>query len=104
MIQPDMELSDSEDEGEGGRRNHQENKTAEKPSGGQVRDIDISSSTLLSGNPTSASPQTTTSTVPPESIPNSAANDVPASTEPAQEPEKNDSVPMDVDSTAAPSK
>ncbi|KAG8727291.1 histone deacetylase, partial [Ceratobasidium sp. 428] len=96
MIQPDMELSDSEDEGEGGRRNHQENKTAEK---GALKpaDTDAGSSTLLSSNRLTASPQTTTSTVAPE------ANSRSGITAPTQESEKNGSAPMEVDTVMAPS-
>ncbi|KAG8684551.1 histone deacetylase, partial [Ceratobasidium sp. 395] len=96
MIQPDMELSDSEDEGEGGRRNHQENKTVEK-SALKPAEADAGSSTLLSSNRLTTSPQTATSMIAPEA---SSRSGVIA---PTQESEKNGSVPMEVDTVIAPS-
>ncbi|KAG8747995.1 histone deacetylase [Ceratobasidium sp. 414] len=101
MIQPDMELSDSEDEGEGGRRNHRENKTVEKATTEKMAETDIPSSTLLSSNPPTAS-QTSTSVGASETISNTRSGNASNSTAPAQEPEKNDSVPMDVDTSTAP--
>lgn len=52
MIQPDMELSDSEDEGEGGRRNRESHKTTGKAtSSGKTPEADTTTSTRLSANP-----------------------------------------------------
>ncbi|KAG9126914.1 histone deacetylase [Ceratobasidium sp. 392] len=101
MIQPDMELSDSEDEGEGGRRNHQENKTAERSTAIKVADVEVASSTLRSGNLPITSPRTATSTVSPDAAPNSGPGSVSNSVAQAQDSEKNDSVPMDVDTATS---
>jgi histone deacetylase 1/2 len=94
MIQPDMELSDSEDEGEGGRRNHQDHKSGGKEIvSGKAPEIDISASTLLSSNSLSRSPHATKASISSETAPSSGAN----------ESEKNDSgAPMEVDTTPKP--
>ncbi|KAF8610472.1 histone deacetylase [Ceratobasidium sp. AG-I] len=106
MIQPDMELSDSEDEGEGGRRNHQEHKTTRKATTpGKTPEVDASSSTLPSGNPPpSRGSQGGSTGATTEALLNTAINSVPNAGQGAREPEKNDSnVPMDIDSTVTPS-
>lgn len=104
MIQPDMELSDSEDEGEGGRRNHQEHKTTRKTTTpGKTPEVDGSSSALPSGNaPPSKGSQAESTRATTETLLNAAINSAPNAGQGAREPEKNDSnVPMDIDSTLA---
>ncbi|CAE6530219.1 unnamed protein product [Rhizoctonia solani] len=94
MIQPDMELSDSEDEGEGGRRNHQSNKSAGKPTTSRkTPEIDIPTSDLISANSQAIrSPHTATTAVSSETVPSPAG--VVATADAA---EKNGAAAMDVD-------
>ncbi|KDN49416.1 hypothetical protein RSAG8_02118, partial [Rhizoctonia solani AG-8 WAC10335] len=96
MIQPDMELSDSEDEGEGGRRNYQSNKSAGKASAsGKTPEIEIPTSNVLSANSRATrSPHTATTAVSSETVPSPAEAD--AATDAA---EKNGSAAMEVDTT-----
>lgn len=92
MIQPDMELSDSEDEGEGGRRNHQSNKSTGKvtPSA-KTPELDASNSGLLSADPQATrSPHTATTAISSEAIPSPTAGEGEAA-------ENNGSAAMDVD-------
>lgn len=107
MIQPDMELSDSEDEGEGGRRNRQDHKTAGKATtSAKTPEIDIPTSSLVSGNPQPPrSPHTATTVISGETVPSPAtasnsANPVAG----ADGSEKNDSsAAMEVDTAPNPS-
>ncbi|EUC67116.1 histone deacetylase [Rhizoctonia solani AG-3 Rhs1AP] len=96
MIQPDMELSDSEDEGEGGRRNHQSNKSAGKaPASGNTPEIEIPTSNLLASNSQATrSPHTATTAVSSETVPSPTE-----AAAPADEAEKNGAAAMEVDTT-----
>ncbi|ELU44643.1 copper radical oxidase [Rhizoctonia solani AG-1 IA] len=94
MIQPDMELSDSEDEGEGGRRNHQSHKSAGKAvASGKTPEIDVPTSNLHSTSiQGTRSPPPATTAVSSEPVP------VPTATE-AGAAEKDGSADMEVDAT-----
>ncbi|CAE6469013.1 unnamed protein product [Rhizoctonia solani] len=95
MIQPDMELSDSEDEGEGGRRNHQSNKSTGKAiTSRKTPEIEIPTSNVLSANSQATrSPHTTTAV----SGERAATPAETTATVTADAAEKNGSAAMDVD-------